>query len=171
VFHVTALDVAAISAAAAVVAPITSAISLRTSKRLDREIARDARLHQDLQITYSDFLEKLYEMQEAMQRMRPRLPAEAAGLPHALRPFLTDESVASWRRRAAITSTIGSEEVATRLSAVMDRLTDFNDALGRAEQTVGGERAELEAGLQPHRDAFNASVEALERSIRADVRR
>jgi hypothetical protein len=159
--------VAAITALAAVVAPVTAWLSAVGSRRHERQIARDTRLYADVRDAYADLVAKLQEYESVMDLSKPRDLVD--GPPPAVADLAKDsEWTAALLRASARVATVGSEEVAEAVKTTDDAFEVFWKRLGTAET---GSREVTRTHVEEARVAFTKAVRDLERLMRRDVRR
>jgi hypothetical protein len=165
---ITALDVAAISAAAAVVAPLTAWLASVGVRRHEREMARDSRLYVDLRDAYVDLLNHLYRIRTAIARSEPREYTTAQDIPPELVKLARDKKFFDSNRQAlARAAALGSEDVVEKLQRNARAHDTFWAELNDAEIGLPGAAERYEEA----RDSFTASLDELARAIRTDLRR
>lgn len=172
----TAIDVAFVGGIAAIVGAssgLLAAISTfwlaPTQRKHERELARHNRIHEALSSAYADYLYYVYEVQNLLQKTKPRPRDAVQEGPPAEVLNRWNELETDWRRATARASMIASEGVAEAIKEVDARFMEFMGRLGEVEVTPETERAAN--ALQPELDAVDASVAALEKRMRVDARK
>lgn len=162
------IAVGGIGAVAGLVGALTPLWLGSKTRQHERDLARDERLYPELQASYAELLERIYEFQEWVGRSFPRDRGEVDGPPAAIAQHLGDEvKEAELRRAFARASTVASEEVASALKSMEEAFLAFWVVLGQAEHGAAG-ALQL---IKEARKAFDARVEETEAAIRGDVRR
>jgi Mg2+ and Co2+ transporter CorA len=133
----------------------------------ESDIARNARLHEEMSNGYAALLQVFYLYQLIVVRTHPMigpLPAPPAWPP--------DEHVQEVAARASV---IGSEDVVAAFEDLLARLGEFRAQVMTLDRLLA-EHADAQAvqvriDVEAARRRFNAQLTELERLMRADVRR